>query len=426
MELEISKNDSDYMYNLVKDIILQCGPRMPCSEQEAKGSEIIKRQFEKTCEEVDVESFTCHPKAFLGWIRVVMIMLVISIFGTIVSSVITLIYWNIILSVISFSLVIIAIEIMWEEFFNYHELIDPLFRKQSSQNVIGKFKKGERNKIIIISAHIDSALQFNLLKILRWGFLIVAFTGILIILFWTVISFIYLILIVIGFYSLNNIFFGISILTLIIGSPFFIALFFFVPIGDRGNVVPGAVDNLSGCAVLIGISRFLNVNQDLIPKDSEIRLITFGCEEAGLRGAYRYVTSHLDELKEFETYILNLDGLETPDKFHVIEYEPTTRTWHSQEMVNKVLKAAKNANIDVKRLGSGKLEKTLGRLSGGSDAAAFSKAGIKATFLNSADWKTRSSYYHQSEDTFDKIKKGTLENALKICLNFIKNEKLVN
>ena len=422
MELEISKNDSDYMYNFVKDIIIQCGPRMPCSEQEAKGSEIIKKQFEKTCDEVYVEQFTCHPKAFLGWIRVIMIMLVLSIIGTIISSVIVIISWNIILSIISFSLAIIAIEIMWEEFFNYHEFIDPIFRKQKSQNVIGSFKNGERKKIIVISAHIDSALQFNLLKILRWGFLIVAFIGILIILFWSAISFINLITIVIGFYSLNNLFFGISILTLIIGSPLFLALFFFVPIGDRGNVVPGAVDNLSGCAVLVGISRFLNINPDLIPKDSEIRLIAFGCEEAGLRGAYRYVSSHLNELKEFETHILNLDGLETPDKFHVIEYEPTTRTWHSQEMVEKVLKAAKDANINVKRLGSGKIEKTLGRLSGGSDAAAFSKAGIKATFLNSADWKTRSSYYHQSEDTFDKIKKGTLENALKICLNFIKNE----
>ena len=422
MELEISKNDSDYMYNFVKDIIIQCGPRMPCSEQEAKGSEIIKKQFEKTCDEVYVEQFTCHPKAFLGWIRVIMIMLVLSIIGTIISSVIVIISWNIILSIISFSLAIIAIEIMWEEFFNYHEFIDPIFRKQKSQNVIGSFKNGERKKIIVISAHIDSALQFNLLKILRWGFLIVAFIGILIILFWSAISFINLITIVIGFYSLNNLFFGISILTLIIGSPLFLALFFFVPIGDRGNVVPGAVDNLSGCAVLVGISRFLNINPDLIPKDSEIRLIAFGCEEAGLRGAYRYVSSHLNELKEFETHILNLDGLETPDKFHVIEYEPTTRTWHSQEIVEKVLKAAKDANINVKRLGSGKIEKTLGRLSGGSDAAAFSKAGIKATFLNSADWKTRSSYYHQSEDTFDKIKKGTLENALKICLNFIKNE----
>ena len=66
--------------------------------------------------------------------------------------------------------------------------------------------------------------------------------------------------------------------------------------------------------------------------------------------------------------------------------------------------------------------KTIGLLSGGSDAAAFSQSGIKAGILNSADWQTRSSYYHQSTDTFDKIKKGTLETALKVCIGYLINE----
>ena len=79
-------------------------------------------------------------------------------------------------------------------------------------------------------------------------------------------------------------------------------------------------------------------------------------------------------------------------------------------------------HVNAKRFGTGRLEKTVGRLSGGSDAAAFSKAGIKAGFINSADWKNRAAYYHQSTDTPDKIQKGTLENALKICLAFIINE----
>ena len=73
-------------------------------------------------------------------------------------------------------------------------------------------------------------------------------------------------------------------------------------------------------------------------------------------------------------------------------------------------------------MGAGRLEKALGRLTGGSDAAAFSKAGIKAGFINAADWKNRSSYYHQSGDTPDKIEKGTLETVLKICIAFLINE----
>ena len=91
--------------------------------------------------------------------------------------------------------------------------------------------------------------------------------------------------------------------------------------------------------------------------------------------------------------------------------------------IQKIVNAAEALGVKAPRFGAGKLEKTIGKLSGGSDAAAFSKAGIKAGFLNSADWKTRSSYYHQSTDTPDKIREGTLETALRICIAFLMNEK---
>ncbi len=192
--------------------------------------------------------------------------------------------------------------------------------------------------------------------------------------------------------------------------------------GEKGNVVPGAVDNLSSCSVIVGLGRYIKEHKDLVPKNTEIRLISFGCEESGLRGSRRYCSTHIEELKAFDAIVVNMDGLETPDGFHVIEYEPTTRTRHSDEVIQKLQKAAQMVGIEAKRFGAGRMEKTLGRLSGGSDAASFSKANIKAGFLNSADWKHRSSYYHQSTDIPDKIKPGTLENALKVCIAFLMME----
>ena len=422
MDLEISKEDADYMYNLVEKIVEEVGPRMSCSPQEAEGSKVIKDELEQTCDEIVVESFTCHPKAFLGWIKIILIMTFVSmvfyLFMQWVSDLLLIIF-----SLISFLLTFLSFLIMWEEFFNYNEFIDPLFRKKTSQNVIGKVKtKEEQKRIIIFSSHIDSALQFNLLKLIGWGFIPLAFLGILVILTWLVLSFINLILILIGFLTLKGIFLWVTIWLLIIGTPCFIVLFFFVPLGDKGNVVPGAVDNLSSCSVIVGLGRYIKNHKELIPKNTEIRLISFGCEESGLRGSHRYCSAHLEELKNYDAVVVNMDGLETPDGFHVIEYEPTTRTRHSEEVIQKLLKAAELAGIQAKRFGAGKLEKTLGRLSGGSDAASFSKANIKAGFLNSADWKHRSSYYHQNTDTPDKIRKGTLENALKICIVFLMNE----
>ena len=423
MDLEISKEDADYMYNLVEKIVEEVGPRMSCSLQEAEGAKIIKTELEQTCDEVVVESFTCHPKAFLGWIKMIIIMTFVSmifyLFMQWVSGILLIGF-----SLFSFLLTFLSFLIMWEEFFNYNEFIDALFRKKKSQNVIGKFRlKEEQKKIIIFSSHIDSALQFNLLKLLGWGFIPLAFVGILIILTWLVLSFINLIIIIIGFATLKGIFLWTTYWLLIIGTLCFIGLFFFVPLGDKGNVVPGAVDNLSSCSVIVGLGRYINKHKEIIPKNTEIRLISFGCEESGLRGSRRYVSAHLEELKKIDAVVVNMDGLETPDRFHIIEYEPTTRTRHSEEVIQKLLKAAELVGIKAKRLGAGKLEKILGRLSGGSDAATFSKANIKAAFLNSADWKHRSSYYHQDADSPDKIRGGTLENALKICIAFLLNEK---
>jgi aminopeptidase YwaD len=220
-------------------------------------------------------------------------------------------------------------------------------------------------------------------------------------------------------------FFSIVIWLLIIGGPCLITLFFFVPLGDKGNVVPGAVDNMSSCSIVQALARYLKDNRDIIPGNTEIRLISFGSEESGLRGSYRYAAAHLDELKNNDAVVVNMDGTETPDGIHIVEFEPTTKTRHSEEVVRKLIVAAQDVGIDAKRFGAGKLEKSLGKLSGGSDAAPFSKAGIKAAFINSADWKNRSNYYHQSTDTPDKIKEGTLKNTLKICISFIMNEKKV-
>ncbi|MFX0011390.1 MAG: M28 family metallopeptidase [Candidatus Hermodarchaeota archaeon] len=423
MHVEISESDATYMYALVEKIINEVGPRMSCSPQELQGANMIKRELNLVCDETALEEFYCSPRAFLGWTKIIVIIGIISILLNFLT-LFTLDYVILlVLSLLSFIMVFSIVLVIWEEFFNYREFIDRIYRKKKSQNVVGTFKsQGEVKNLIIFSSHIDSALQFNLLKWLRWGALPLLFGALLVIIIWFFLSFIYFVIIISGFILLKSIFIVPTFWLFIFGLPCFTAVFLFVPFGDKGNVVPGAVDNLSSCAVIVGLARYLNKHRDIIPPNTEIRCISFGCEECGLRGAFRYVEHHLNELKMYNSSVINMDGLETPDGFLVIDYEPTTRTKHSEEIVRKLIKAAEDVNISAKKFGSGKLEKTVGKLSGGSDATAFSKAQIKAGFINSADWKNRSTYYHQNTDTIDKIKKKTLENALRICIAFILNE----
>ena len=430
MKIEISKEDSDYMYNIIQKIIDECGPRMPCSPQEAKGAAMIKKELEETCDEVSMEPFTCHPRAALGWIRIDIFLVILSFSCFFLAQLFLANFWALILAIVVFGLNLLAFLFEWYEFFNYKEFIDPLFKEKASQNVIGKFKaEKEMKNIIIFSGHTDSQYQFNLLTYLKGGYGIISLLGLGILFLWLGVSIIFLFLTIlafaVGFSIIYEAFFNIAIWFLIIGGIPLIALLFFTTPGERANKVPGAVDNLSAVAVVLGLGRYLKKNKDIIPKNTEIRLISFGCEEAFLRGAYRYVAAHLDELKEHNTECINIEIIQNTDKIIILNYEPTTRTRHSEELVQKVYKAVELVDIKAKisRMGGDSpLERLIGITSGGTDATAFSKSDIKACTITSGDFLEISEYWHTPRDTFDKIKQGSLENALRVCIGYLINE----
>lgn len=425
LELNISKEDSDYMYEIIRRIIEECGPRMPCSSQEAQSAEIIKKELEKTCDDVALESFSCNPRAFLGYIKLDIILVLTSFLAFFLIPLNLTNYWGYLMTLISFSLNLISFLILWNEFFNYREFIDPLFKSKNSQNVVGRIHpKDEVKRILIFSGHHDSALEFNLLTRLKIGYPVLILLGISIMIIWLVTSLIIVLLILVNlfYYELFIVF----ILTLfIIGIPAFIGLFFFVSFGDKANTVPGAVDNLSAVAIVLAVGKILKKNKEIVPKNTEIRLISFGCEEAGLRGAFRYVSAHFNELKKYEAECVNMDAIQSKDYISIIDFEPSTRTKHSDVMVRKLKEAAKSANIKVNESalgGSGKTEKIIGQITGGTDATAFSKAGVKAANISAMDLKKMLQFYHQPTDTLDKIEKEALERVLKICIAYITNE----
>ncbi|NVM19622.1 MAG: M28 family peptidase [Candidatus Lokiarchaeota archaeon] len=421
----IDEKDSNYMYEIINSIIDECGPRMPCSPQEAQAAEIIKGELEQVCDDVTIEPFSCNPRAFLGFIKVDIVLVFLSFISFFLIPLNIFNYWGYIMSILCFSFNIIAFLILWNEFFNYREFIDPIFKSKNSQNVIGKiYPKEEAKKILIFSGHHDSALQFNLLTYLKIGYPIVVLLGLAIIMLWLLTSIVVLLLILVNlfFYEL---FFLFVLILFLIGIPAFIGLFFFVSFGKMANKVPGAVDNLSAVAIVLAIGKFLKNNKEIIPNNTEIRLISFGCEEAGLRGAFRYVDKHFDELKRLEAECINMDAIQSKDYISIIDFEPSTRTKHSELVIEKIVNAADSSQIKVKASalgGSSAFEKIFGQITGGTDATAFSKAGIKAANISAMDLKKMLKFYHQPTDTLDKIEKKSLERVLQICIAYIMNE----
>ncbi|NHJ20505.1 MAG: M28 family peptidase [Candidatus Lokiarchaeota archaeon] len=425
MEINITQEDSKYMRGFIQTIIEKCGPRMPCSPQEAQGAEIIKEELGKVCDDVILEPFSCNPRAFLGYIKVDIVLVLLSFVSFFLIPLNLFNYWGYVMAFLIFSLNLISFLILWNEFFNYREFIDPLFKSKNSQNVIGKiYPKEETKKILVFSGHHDSALQFNLLTHLKIGYPIIIFLGLVVMMIWLVSSLLIVLLTLVNLFFYNN-FFLLALILFILGVPAFIGLFFFVSFGEKANKVPGAVDNLSAVAIVLAIGKYLKENKDYIPSHTEIRLISFGCEEAGLRGAYRYAKNHFDELNEFNAECVNMDGIQSKNNVSIIDFEPSTRTKHSEIVVEKITQAANSSGIKVKSSalgGSNILEKVIGQITGGTDATAFSKAGIKAASITAMDLKKMLKLYHQPTDTLDKIESESLESVLKICIAYILSE----
>lgn len=176
--------------------------------------------------------------------------------------------------------------------------------------------------------------------------------------------------------------------------------------------MPGAVDNLSASAVAVAMCRVLVQNPSIIPDDTEIRFVSFGSEEAGLRGSRRYVARHVDELKRLDARLLNFEMIAHPE-INILSADLNGTVQNAPEMVNSLVAAAKHAGVPYKVQSAS--------LGVGTDAAPFSLTGLKAANLIPFKVPQQTvAFYHQKWDTPDQITIEPLLNVLKLSLEWVR------
>jgi hypothetical protein len=180
----------------------------------------------------------------------------------------------------------------------------------------------------------------------------------------------------------------------------------------NGGNVPGAADNLSACALAVAMCRFLVKNPACIPDDTEIRVISFGSEEAGCRGSRRYVARHLDELRRLDVRQLNFETIAHPE-IVILTSETNGTVRVSPDMVSSATAAAQRAGVPFKVRAA-----SIGM---GSDAGPLSKAGLKATTLVGFTTKQQVAFYHQKWDTPEVLSLEPLLNVLKLTLEWVRH-----
>ncbi len=440
----VTHSDAHCAYEIVKKICTEVGPGLPGTSRERERAAIIKGELESHlgARNVAVEAFTLAPWAWISAYPLSgLSMLLAVVLNLSTARLAGAAPWLTAMAALGFALLAPAVFVL--QFIRNLELVDPFFPKKQSLNVIGTLHKpGAENvkRLLIVSGHHDSApantwfsllgnvkrflmrtrpddpglagREETLLRTLGYIFYLLSVSWFLGLAVMVAMSLIQLAGVIAGNPGLVR--FG-TLGWLLLAFPLLPAIIvplFFTHGWKGGGIVPGAADNLSGSALAVAACRFLAKNPSQIPDDTEIRFISFGSEEAGLRGSRRYVQRHLDELKRLDARVLNIETVADRD-ITILTAEGNGSVKSAPEIVTSLVAAAERAGIPYKTQAP-----WLGAV---NDSAPFSQAGLKATTAIAFRMPQQAiDFYHQKWDRPEILSSEPLHSVLKLACEWIR------
>lgn len=397
-----AKECVNYSVRQVKNICTQIGPRESGEESERKAQEYMADELKKYSDEVHLEEFSLHPKAFMGWVLIVGFCMLanVALFN------VGVFYNNVTVALVGLILVLIGSVCMIAEFLMYRQFLDPFFPKRTSANVVAvRAPKGEVKQRIIFNGHCDSAYEWRY-TYLGGGHCLVAVIAIAIV--GLVAAIIGSILAVLNGYNVVELpekFLKALAIVQICWIPSYISVLFFT---HWSLVVKGANDNLTGCTNAMAVMKYLSDN-DIRFENTEVRTVLTGAEEAGLRGAKAYAKEHYDECMAVDTVFLGFDTMRDYDDMAIYSRDMTGTVKNDIRVCNLMKKAGEYAGLDLPF-------KSV--FFGSSDAAAISQAGIPGATFAAMD-PTPARYYHTRLDTEENLDPKTIEAAINLSLETV-------
>ncbi|MCR5041299.1 MAG: M20/M25/M40 family metallo-hydrolase [Clostridia bacterium] len=367
-----------------------------CGGESEKSAQLdLAGKLAAYCPEVRREEFSVSPEAFMSFVPVAGSMLI----GATALNAVSAFKKNKLASAAAGVLTGAALGTVVGEFALYRQLLDPLFRKKTSGNVVGvRPSSGETRRRIILSGHTDSAPEWTYTyKLGSHGVIIVAA------------------------YAVGGLVYtaASSVLTALLKNrraarvlaagqaiflPAYGLLFRFV---DFDFYVPGASDDLSGVETVMSVMKFLSDN-DVTFEHTEVVALLTGGEEAGLRGSKAFFRAH-PELKNdgVETVFLGFDTLRDAEYMAIYKGDMSGVVKNDLNACALLARAAEKEGFAVP-ITSIPL--------GATDAAAASQAGVPASAFVAMD-PAPARYYHTRLDTADNIVPETIGHGIKIALN---------
>jgi len=382
------------MKEFIQEFCDKIGPRAPCSSEELAAATLFKEKVKKYCDDVVSETFYTHPGAYKAAFRVPMILYFISL----------VLYW--LIPWMSLLVAFILIIILFGEMTLAKEVIDFMFPKKTSQNIITKIKPDNQAKIlVIIGSHIDSNWEYPLIKRLRNKFPIIIGIN------WFLNTILFLLLITKNILLLT----GLESVILPVEKIIFIVFIITIPIPIiqlfliiSNRPVMGANDNLSGMTVCYELVKNLSLPKNK-PNNVEVWINAYGCEETGSKGSKAFVKTHFNEIKDAK--IINIDMIGNKNSPLLIgKSELQGFVKIDEEIVNLLKKSGDNLNIKTK----------VTTLIAYTDSLSFCRKHLSATSLSSTPQSSKEYYYHTRYDVIENMTFENLVNAYNICMDVIK------
>ncbi len=404
----------DYMYDFIKRICKEVGPRPSATEKEYEGLRLIEDELKSFSDETFKDDFTCHPGAYPKGNVYIALVLILGAY------ILYLFY-----PILTIILMVLGILSIFTELLLMKEAVDWLFPKRRSWNVFGKIKPhNETRKIVIIGGHSDSAYLFPWYSKYRAKIVKLTYSAVIGV----------IILFLVALFKVIGRGFSLDYTTpYVIVGPFSWAFidwfyigavagglwFYYVFLGYFSKeVVDGANDNLSGVAVALAVGRYLAQNR---PTYVEAWVGAFGCEECGQRGSKAFVKLHGRELQN--SYTLIPESIGAGDLIMIVEAEDFCFTDHSKPLVKKVEKAARALIEETTSKGEQFTPTIVARQPyADTDAMRFSEKGFDAmAFLGLNKDDHFPEVWHEKADTYTCINKQIIGDVAEIILQFIEN-----
>lgn len=391
---------TNYAIKNIKKVCKDFGPRPVGSEAEKNAQLHMKSELETSCDTVSREEYKCSDKAFMSWVPIGAVLLIIST-----------IMFTLGLPAVSLAASTLTLFFILTEFIFYKPVLDVFFPKKTSGNVIGVRKaSGETKKRIILAGHTDSAFEWTYTY--HGGHnavLAIILTAVIAILFGIGGSIYAIVAKPNGIVWMgDNLALKIIAVITYVTVPVLVAVIFFT---NYKRPVVGANDDLSGCFISAAVMKFLAAN-DIRFENTEIVSALVGGEEAGLRGSKAFMKAHAKEYKDekdVQTIFIAVDTIREHEFMTIYDKDMTGTVKNDSRVAKLIQESAKDIGYEVPlkaiELGS-------------TDAAAASQAGIPAASFVAMD-PSPARYYHTRLDTEENLDPKTLEIGLKIALEAV-------